>query len=205
MADKTIGELPSAQSVTDGSLIPLEQSGTAMKMTGAQFKDWAISSVSSFVQTATDAATAAGNSATAASGSATAAGNAADRAEGARDAILNMDVEVQTLDPGSTATVSASQVGGVWTLDFGIPRGNVGEQGQRGIQGERGEKGEKGDTGTAVGVATSGLYYFAVDNDTSSPTYGHLFLTYTGDEPPNFSIDQNTGHLLWTIEEEEET
>lgn len=42
MADKTIGELPSASQVTSGSLIPLEQSGIAYKMTGAQFQAWAV-------------------------------------------------------------------------------------------------------------------------------------------------------------------
>ena len=44
----------------------------------------------------------------------------------------------------------------------------------------------KGVDGTAV--SASGQYSFAVEN-------GHLILYYTGDTPPDFSIDEN-GHLI---------
>ena len=46
MPDKPIGQLPSVPSVDDASLIPVEQGGVASKMTGYQFKQWAVNSVS---------------------------------------------------------------------------------------------------------------------------------------------------------------
>lgn len=64
------------------------------------------------------------------------------------------------------------------------PRGETGPQGPQGIQGPQ------GPTGTAVGVETSGLFYFSVDAS------GHLICTYAGDDPPDFEIDAN-GHLIW--------
>lgn len=115
------------------------------------------------------------------------------------------------------------------TLTFGIPRGDTGEtgpqgpqgiqglqgpkgdtgstgpagpQGPQGVQGPQGIQGPKGDTGTAVGVETQGVFYFWVDNDSESQTFGHLFLTYAGEEAPDFSINEQ-GHLIWTYEEEE--
>lgn len=38
MANKTIGQLPEASAVTDATLIPIEQGGTAMSVTGALLK-----------------------------------------------------------------------------------------------------------------------------------------------------------------------
>ena len=216
MADKTIGELPSIANVTDASLIPVEQSGVAGKMTGAQFKAWGASaaqpsadaaaqSAQAAANSATAAlgsATSAGNSATSAGNSATAAGNSATAAAASRQAIENLGVASNTLDPGSAATVTKTvSQQGVVTLTFGIPRGATGSQGVAGVQGPQGVQGPKGDTGTAVAVETQGMYYFNVDNNSSSPTFGHLFLTYTGQEAPSFSINQQ-GHLVWTVEEE---
>ena len=209
MADKTIGELPSIANVTDASLIPVEQSGVAGKMTGAQFKAWGAAAAQPSADAAAQSAQAAANSATAASGSATSAGNSATSAgnsataaAASRQAIENLGVASNTLDPGSAATVgkTVSQQG-IVTLTFGIPRGATGAQGATGARGPQGVQGPKGDTGTAVAVETQGMYYFNVDNDSSSPTFGHLFLTYTGQEAPNFSINQQ-GHLVWTVEEE---
>lgn len=57
--------------------------------------------------------------------------------------------------------------------------------------GKKGSKGDKGDNGVAV--ATDGAYAFNVDAN------GHLILSYTGNTAPNFSIDQNTGHLILTL------
>ena len=199
MADKTIGELPSVASVSDNSLIPVEQSGVASKMTGAQFRGWAVDNVAPYATAASNSADAAAGSATSASNSATAASGSASTATSARDAILNMTVSMSTLDPGSTGTVTKSESGGVWNLAFALPRGDTGLQGPQGVQGIQGERGPKGDTGTAVGVETEGMYYFSVDQNTSSQTYGHLFLTYTGDAPPDFEINSD-GHLIWTVE-----
>lgn len=215
MADKTIGELPAISNVTDGTLIPVEQAGVAARMNGAQFKAWgeaaaqpAVTAAANSASQAAQHATNAGNSATAAAGSAntastkaTEAGNSATAAEASRQAIENMSAEATTLDPGSQATVSKRTSQGVTTLIFGIPQGATGSQGERGPAGPQGVQGPRGDTGTAVAVETQGMYYFNVDNDSSSPTFGHLFLTYTGSEAPNFSINEQ-GHLVWTVEEE---
>lgn len=208
MADKTIGELPSIANVTDASLIPVEQSGVAGKMTGAQFKAWGAAAAQPSADAAAQSAQAAANSATAASGSATSAGNSATSAgnsataaAASRQAIENLGVASNTLDPGSAATVAKTVSQGVVTLTFGIPRGATGSQGVPGPAGPQGVQGPRGDTGTAVAVETQGMYYFNVDNDSSSPTFGHLFLTYTGQEAPSFSINQQ-GHLVWTVEEE---
>jgi hypothetical protein len=209
MADKTIGELPSIANVTDASLIPIEQSGVAGKMTGAQFKAWGAAAAqpsadaaAQSAQAAANSATAASGSATSAAGSATSAGNSATAAAASRQAIENLGVASNALDPGSAATVAKTvSQQGVVTLTFGIPRGATGSQGVAGAQGPQGVQGPKGDTGTAVAVETQGMYYFNVDNDSSSPTFGHLFLTYTGQEAPSFSINQQ-GHLVWTVEEE---
>lgn len=208
MADKTIGELPSIANVTDASLIPVEQSGVAGKMTGAQFKAWGAAAAQPSADAAAQSAQAAAQSAfdagaseDSAAESASQAASSAATAAAAKQAILDMTVEAETLDPGSAATVAKTEVGGVAHLTFGLPRGAVGQQGATGPRGLQGVQGPKGDTGTAVAVETAGMYYFSVDNDSTSPTYGHLMLTYTGDTAPNFSINEQ-GHLIWTIEEE---
>lgn len=211
MPDKTIGQLPSVQNVSANSLIPLEQSGVASKMTGAQFQAWAVAGAQPYAAQAEQSALAAANSASNAEASAesaeysalTAADNSA-AAEAERIKIENMGVTSTTLDPGSQATVGKSYSQGVVTLNFGIPRGNPGIQGSTGPQGAQGIQGPKGDTGTAVAVETQGMYYFNVDNNSSSPTYGHLMLTYTGATEPDFAIDYDAtsptyGHLLWTV------
>lgn len=80
MADKMIGELPQAAQVSDTSLLAIEQSGKAMKMTGAQFKEFAKQSVQQYVQNAANSATAAAKSAQDAKDSADAAADSADAA-----------------------------------------------------------------------------------------------------------------------------
>lgn len=206
MADKTIGELPAITTLSDTAMLPVEQNGAAGRASGAQWKQYAVDSVADQVATATSAADLAQNKATAAAGSATQAANSAlnanssaNQAIAAKEKIENMTVSSTTLDPGSTATVVKSESGGVINIAFGIPRGATGAQGIQGPAGPQGIQGPKGDTGTAVAVPTEGMYYFAVDNNSESASYGHLFLTYTGDSAPDFSIDEN-GHLIWTVE-----
>lgn len=63
MADRTIGSLPPVESVNDDSLIPAEQQGKAVKVTGQQFKQFAQSAVSQYVGQAQDAANQAAQSA----------------------------------------------------------------------------------------------------------------------------------------------
>ena len=96
MADKTIGSLPQAQTVDDASLFVLEQQGTAMKASGAQWKGYAVQAVSPLTTQAQQAATNAGNSATAAANSATAAAQSATQAaESAADAADSADTAQQ--------------------------------------------------------------------------------------------------------------
>jgi len=73
-------------------------------------------------------------------------------------------------------------------------KGDVGLQGPQGIQGTPGIQGPPGPQGiNGVAVSAEGIYAFNVDEN------GHLILSYTGDEAPNFAID-SSGHLILTIE-----
>lgn len=191
MADKTIGQLPEISEVTDQTLMPVEDSGTAYHTTGAEWKRFVQAAVADDVEAAESAASRASSSATTAS-------SAANAATAAKDAVTGMQINSHVLTPGSTPTLQRSEVGGVVSLDFGLAPGQTGAQGVQGPQGPQGVQGPKGDTGTAVAVETSGMYYFSVDNDSSSPSFGHLFLTYSGDDAPNFSIVD--GHLIWTVD-----
>ena len=162
--------------------------------------------MSSYVDTATaaantasGAATTATNKAADASAYATSAGNSASTATAAKQAILDMTVAATPVAAGNPATVTKPDSGGVVTLTFGLPTGATGSQGIQGPAGPQGVQGPRGDTGTAVAVETTGMYYFNVDNDSESPYFGHLFLTYTGDDAPNFTINES-GHLIWTVE-----
>lgn len=56
MADKNIGDLDRAPGVQDDSLIPVEQQGQAMAMTGKQFREFGEKSAEAYVQGAKDAA-----------------------------------------------------------------------------------------------------------------------------------------------------
>lgn len=187
-------------------MLPVEQNGAAGRINGAQWKQYAVDTVSSYVDTATaaadtasGAATTATNKAADASAYATSAGNSASTATAAKQAILDMTVAAETVAAGNPATVTKTEIGGVVLLTFGLPTGATGAQGERGPAGPQGVQGPRGDTGTAVAVPTEGMYYFSVDNNSESQTFGHLFLTYTGDTAPNFSIN-NEGHLIWTVE-----
>lgn len=87
MADKTIGSLPQVSSLDDNSLLPVEQQGVAMSVSGALWKGFAVQAVQPFANNASASAAAAANSATqaansaaAAAQSATAAGNSAESA-----------------------------------------------------------------------------------------------------------------------------
>ena len=87
MADKTIGSLPQATTVDDASLFVCEQQGVAMKTTGAQWKGFAVQSVSQYVEPAQQAAQQAQQAATNAAQSETnAAESAEDAAESAQSA-----------------------------------------------------------------------------------------------------------------------
>lgn len=70
------------------------------------------------------------------------------------------------------------------------PQGDQGEVGPAGPQGIQGPQGPQGPAGVAVD--TAGSYAFHVNDE------GHLILSYTGNEAPNFSIKEN-GHLVLTL------
>lgn len=88
------------------------------------------------------------------------------------------------------------------------PKGNTGARGPQGIQGPAGPQGIQGSQGPAgpvgpqgpqgergingVAVEAIGFYAFNVDDN------GHLILSYTGDQAPDFFIDSN-GHLVLNL------
>lgn len=184
MADRKIGELPQAIEVHDDSLLAVEQSGRAMRMTGAQFKLFARDAVSRYVDGAKD-------SADSAAASAENAKKSAENAETSRKAIENMGVSAETLEPEENATVKKDIVNGVVHLTYGIPRGAKGDRGEKGDKGEKGDRGEKGETGASgdVGTTVEGFFAFHVNEE------GHLILSYNDETPPDVYIDDN-GHLI---------
>ena len=149
MADKTIGSLPQAQSVDDSSLFVCEQQGVAMKTTGAQWKGFAVQSVSQYVEPAQQAAQQAQQAAQQAQDAVSQIGTAVEdtqanaqaaqeakeaaetaqgKAEDAQEAIENLSVSAETLPPDQEATVEKTvSPDGVVSLAFGIPQGNPGE------------------------------------------------------------------------------
>ena len=177
MADKRIGELPSAKTFDDESLLIVEQSSQALNVSGKLVKTYAETAAVAVVKDSVDAAaksaTAAAKSAQEAQQSAknanqsvtdakaaqTGAETAKTGAETARNAIENMTVDAETLPPESDATVTKFALGNTFRLHYGIPRGAQGRDGAQGaqgiqgipgvqgIQGERGEQGIQGEKG----------------------------------------------------------
>ena len=121
MADKNIGMLPQVPQLDDESLMVVEQQGTAMKMTGRQFKDFGRQSVLSEVQEYVEEAR-----------------EAAAGAVEAVKAVADMTVSASTLESGAPATVRKTIQSGVYHLAFGLPRGARGEPGPEGPRGPRG-------------------------------------------------------------------
>lgn len=64
---------------------------------------------------------------------------------------------------------------------------------ERGAEGNPGPEGPEGPSGGAEVVAAKGTYVFSVVD-------GRLILSYSGDEVPNFSIDENDGHLYFEFD-----
>ncbi len=139
MADKQIGTLPAAPSVSDDALLVAEIQGVAVRITGKQLKDLVAHGVDVYVASAQKAATDAADAAKTAQDAANSIGTAvqdtaanAQAAQDARDAIANMIVEAVTLATGKPATVSKSLVDGVYKLVFGLPAGAKGDKGNPG-------------------------------------------------------------------------
>lgn len=118
---------------------------------------------------------------------------------------------------GESYMVIAHDITGITPVDDGVNYMKLVEKGARGIQGiqgvpgmqgaqgVQGEKGEKGDPGpkgergepgpqgiSGVTVAADGTYGFSVDSN------GHLLISYTGADAPDFSINSD-GHLILTL------
>lgn len=124
MADSSIGALPQAVRLEDDSLLVAEQQGQAVKVTGAQFKEFGRQAVVGQVQGYVDAAQA-----------------AAEEAAEAVSAVADMTVEAY---PSQEAAVSKSTREGRLHLSFGLPRGERGLPGPEGPAGAQGPRGERG-------------------------------------------------------------
>lgn len=135
MADKNISALPQIPQLSDDALMVVEQQGTAMKMTGEQFKEFGKQGVIQDMQ-----------------GYVNAAQQAAEDAEDAVDSVLNMTVDAQTLSSGQNASVTKSMKNGVVNLNFGLPRGIPGPKGETGADGQTGPPGPKGETGKGIQI-----------------------------------------------------
>ena len=90
--DKTIGTLPVAEALYDDSLLPMEQDGTAMALSGAMLKTYAAGAAQDAAREAT-----------------TAAGEAALAAQTALDALDRLVVDTAPTQ-GSTNLVSSGGV-----------------------------------------------------------------------------------------------
>lgn len=70
-------------------------------------------------------------------------------ANAAKKAIEDMTVTATTLDTGSSASVTKTEMNGVVMLAFGLPRGETGLQGAKGDKGDKGDAGPQGPQGPA--------------------------------------------------------
>ena len=153
MADSNIGALPQAEQLEDDSLLVAEQQGKAVKVTGAQFKEFGRQAVVGQVQGYVDQAQAA----------AAEAGNAVE-------SVTGMTVSAHS---GETASVSKSIREGKVHLAFGLPRGEQGVPGPEGPAGPRGARGETGKGLTILGYFDSlGVLEAAVTAPEPGDAYG---------------------------------
>ncbi len=222
VSETAIGDLPGILDLYDDTLIPVEQQGEARHMKGSQWKKYAQVGVEVYVSSARDAAAQATAAAGEAKGQAQAASAAKDAAQDARDeareavkAVEDMTVSADQLPPESDPVAEKTAVGKSFHIHFGIPAGKQGPAGPQGAQGAQGPEGAQGPQGAAgpvgpqgpqcvqgpagppgingVAVSAAGQYAFNVDEA------GHLILSYTDDDAPDFSID-SSGHLILNIE-----
>ena len=112
MADKPISSLPQAQTVDDTSLFVLEQQGTAMKATGAQWKAFAKDAVEQYVAPAQQAAQQAQQAAQQATQAVNQIGTAVEdtqaNAEAAQDAQEAAEAAQTAAESAKTAAESAA-------------------------------------------------------------------------------------------------
>ena len=198
--DRTIGQLDELEEITDTSLLPVEQSGTAYHTTGAAWKTWcqnAISAMVALVQSLVGRI----------DDDASRAENAAANAAADKNAISNMTVSSTVLPAGSTPTLVKQSSGDTWNLLFGLAPGAQGPQGPTGPAGPQGDTqiiNYNNTYQTASVQPSEGTIYFSINDQ------GHLILTYAagGTIDPNnppYSIDYDEGsptygHLLWSVD-----
>lgn len=143
-SSKNIGDLDAASGVAADTIIPCEQGGKAVRISGAQIAEFARESAESNVQDAERAAQNAAESAAAAAAaksgideslaaarrSAQEAAASATEADKAKRAIVDLGVSAAASDPGAEATVAKTvDASGIITLTFCIPRGIQGPMG----------------------------------------------------------------------------
>ena len=146
---------------------------------------------------AADSADAASGAATAAAGSASTASSAATTAAAARDAIVNMELDVTTLGSDADATASGALVDGKYVLSLGIPQGQKGDTGNQGIQGVTGvgiSKGEQTGGNHAAGTMDTYTIYFTDDTTTTFQIYNGANGEGSGDFMANGTVPM-TGDL----------
>lgn len=146
---------------------------------------------------AADSADAASGAATAAAGSASTASSAATTAAAARDAIVNMELDVTTLGPDADATASGALVDGKYVLSLGIPQGQKGDTGNQGIQGVTGvgiSKVEQTGGNHAAGTMDTYTIYFTDGATTTFQIYNGANGEGSGDFLANGTVPM-TGDL----------
>ena len=132
MADRTIGSLPRAAGLYDDSLLVMEQQGAAMSLSGGQIKSFARAGVSDYVEAAQKAAQDALEAVETIGDAVEEAQSAQAGAEAAQKAVEDMEVSVDTLDPGTPASVEKTDRDGHVWLKLGVPQGIQGKTGDPG-------------------------------------------------------------------------
>lgn len=202
MADKTTGGLPAVEEAAIGSLpgiadlyddtlLPVEQQGEAMHMTGRQWKKYAQASVEDYVDGAEEAAKAAASSAAAAAKSAESAAGSADDAAGSAQSAKEYSGKPPVIRDGTWWTWDAVRREYVDTGE--AARGETGPVGPQGIQGIQGIQGVQGETGAGIqsiertgGDGSPGT----VDTYTITMTDGSTdtFTVYNGADGTSFTV-----------------
>lgn len=151
----------------------------------------AAASASAAAGSANDALTYAGNAATSAtnaSNSATAAASSASDAAAAESKIENMTVSSQSVPSTQSADVVKTEVGGVYNLDFKIPRGADGADGE-GFK-VKAQYATYADMIAAHPTGQAGDAYQVGENPTPSINNATITLTQGGVTKGSFTLNQ---------------
>lgn len=132
MANKAINELPVSSGLDDNALLPVWQNGQTQSIKGQLVRQFAETATEEAVERAEQAAQTAEESVEQIGDSVQQTEQNAQEAQAARDAIVNMTVQAQTLASGQPATVTKTLVEGIVNLLFGLPRGIQGPKGDPG-------------------------------------------------------------------------